>query len=93
MNEIGQIERATQNRVVKLFQKQLGYIIWEIGMNGKATAFLKKVTFTSALAGVHHQTEAHQRRSVFPAKKRGGWFCTITITNRNPSLWNNQQSW
>ncbi len=26
MNEIGQIERATQNRVVKLFQKQLGYI-------------------------------------------------------------------
>ena len=25
MNEVGQIERATQNRVVKLFQKQLGY--------------------------------------------------------------------
>jgi len=26
MNEVGQIERATQNRVVKLFEKQLGYI-------------------------------------------------------------------
>lgn len=25
MNQVGQIERATQNRVVKLFQKQLGY--------------------------------------------------------------------
>ena len=25
MNEVGQIERLTQNRIVQLFQKQLGY--------------------------------------------------------------------
>ena len=36
MSKVGQIERATQNRIVQLFQKQLQYrylVIWKKKMN------------------------------------------------------------
>src|SRR6218665_2138891 len=71
MSNIGQIERATQNRVVKLFKKQLGYSYlgnWEERANNSnveedlLVAYIKKQKYSEVLIN----------KAVFELKKAAG---------------------
>lgn len=69
MNEVGQIERATQNRVVKLFQKQLGYSYLGNWEDREGNSNIEEDLLRKFLSEKKHHSETLINKTLFELNK------------------------
>jgi type I restriction enzyme R subunit len=69
MNEVGQIERATQNRVVKLFQKQLGFTYLGNWDEREGNSNIEEELLRKYLSEKKHYSETLINKTLFELNK------------------------
>lgn len=72
MSKIGQIERATQNRIVQLFKTQLGYDYLGNWEEREGNSNIEEAELSSYLAGTKKYSDELISKAIFALKKEAG---------------------